>query len=261
MKSSIITLAALLTVLFYLGSCARRTPLGDLSSFESSEEWVAALRSRSQYWHQFQATANISCESPQKRINLEALIVAKVPNQLRLEAFRFGQTAGVLTLDQSQSSLFVPSEKTLYTADQSSRMTEHLFGFSMPLEPFAYCLTATVPAAQLVNFYIIHRDTRWQAASQDHTRGWNLIWEFLARPPALSTVTLNGETFPFMIGYDPPVRMDIEKEHPDKLVFQSGQWRVTVQIRELKPLALISEDAFQMNVSGGIRQVNLNELP
>ena len=128
MKFSLIWLVALSILLLSLEGCTRRPPLVEQPPQVSFTEWLPALRERSEHWRAYQARVHIRAQTPDKKLNMNAVILARLPDQFRLEAFRLGQTVGLLTMNHGQSSLFVPSEKVLYTAARSEVLIDHLFG-------------------------------------------------------------------------------------------------------------------------------------
>ena len=121
MKSSLIWLLSLLFSLAALGGCAQRPPLVEQPRAVYFREWLPALQERSEHWQNYQARIHLKAHTLDKTINLDAFILAKLPDRLRLEAFRLGQTVAVLTLNGGQPSLFVPSEKVVYTAERSEK--------------------------------------------------------------------------------------------------------------------------------------------
>ena len=72
-------------------------------------------------------------ESAKGRYSLKAVVLAELPDRLRLEAFNpFGQTVGVLIQDKGKSTLWIPSEKMLYTASRTEKLTGHFLGVPVP---------------------------------------------------------------------------------------------------------------------------------
>src|SRR5690348_6554702 len=118
----ILVFLPVLAVLLFATACVGpkvRPPEGVVPRPEalSSEEWNSRLASRAETWHRFQANLRIKAESPKGKASLRAIVVAVLPDRVRLEAFNpWGQTVALLLLDKGDSSLWVPSENVVYTA-------------------------------------------------------------------------------------------------------------------------------------------------
>ncbi len=134
MKSTLTRLFLPIIVLLSLGGCAHPPLPAEGPQPAFSGEWLPALRERSEHWTSYQARVTLRAQTTEKKFNLNAIILARLPDEFRLEAFRLGQTVGVLTLNHGQSSLFVPSEKVVYTADRSERLIAHFLGIALPLD-------------------------------------------------------------------------------------------------------------------------------
>jgi outer membrane biogenesis lipoprotein LolB len=257
MKSSLIWLVALSILLFSLDGCARRPPLIEQPPQVSFTEWLPALRERSEHWRSYQARVHIRAQTLEKKLNMNAVILAKLPNQFRLEAFRLGQTVGLLTMIHGQSTLFVPSEKVLYTASRSEVLIGHLFGISLPLDVFGYSLSASLPPDQLESLQIVSHDHEFIGFPKPSLDGWSYAWQFAASPQAVESARVTQEAWDYTIRYEPPVGLAV-REVPQKITFTSPQWQIEVTVQEIMTAHTVQDSFFHNDFSGEILRVNLN---
>lgn len=248
-------LGAFLLSALMLGSC---TPLPAPSTPRAFREWLPALRERSEYWQRYQARVRIKAESADKRFTLDAAILANLPGQLRLEAFRLGQTVGVLIFNHDQSSLFVPSEKLLLSAAHSEDLTNHLLGIGLPLDSFGYTLSATLAPALLEGFEVTPRQQDWLGVTRPGPEAWSSEWQFSSEPQAVTSLKIHRGGWDYTVRYDPPVGLAVE-EIPRKITFTSGQWQVEATVQELKPVGvgMIADEAFRSEVGTEVRRVKV----
>jgi outer membrane biogenesis lipoprotein LolB len=257
MKSSLIWLVALSVLLLSLDGCTRRPPLVEQQPQVSFTEWLPTLQERSEHWRSYQARVHVRAQTPDKKLNMNAVILAKMPDQFRLEAFRLGQTVGLLTMNHGQSSLFVPSEKVLYTAARSEVLIDHLFGISLPLDTFAYSLSASLPPDQLESLQIVSRDNEFIGFPKPSLDGWSYAWQFVASPQALQSARVKQRTWDYSIRYEPPVGLAV-REVPQKITFTSPQWQIEVTVQEIITAPNVQDSFFHNDFSGEILRVNLN---
>ena len=246
---------ALLLLGLMLGSC---TPRPAPSTPRAFREWLPALRERAEYWQRYQARVRIKAESAEKRFTLDAAILANLPDQLRLEAFRLGQTVGVLIFNHDQSSLFVPSEKLLLSAAHSEDLTNHLLGIGLPLDSFGYTLCATLAPALLEGFEVAPRQRDWLGVTRPGPESWSSEWQFSSEPQAVTTVKIQRGDWDYTVRYDPPVGLAVE-EIPQKITFTSAQWQVEATVQELKPVGvgMVVDEAFRSEVGAEVRRVKV----
>lgn len=243
-----------LLLVLLLSGCTLRPPLPAPSTPLLFREWLPALRERSEHWQRFQAKVRIKAESAEKKFALDAVILANLPDQLRLEAFRLGQTVGVLILNHGQSSLFVPSEKLLLSAAQSEDLTNHLLGIGLPLDSFGYSLSATLAPARLEGFEIVPRQREWLGVTRPAPEDWSSVWQFSSEPQAVTSVKIQRGAWDYTIRYDPPVGLAVE-EIPQKITFTSAQWQIEATVQELKPVGAMQDEAFRSDFGAEVRRV------
>ena len=249
-------LVAPLLLVLLLGSCAPRPPLPAPSRAVAFKEWLPALRERSEHWQRYQARVRLKAQTGDKRFNLEAMVLANLPDQFRLEAFRLGQTVGVLILDRGQSSLFVPSEKVLYRAAHSEDLTNHLLGIALPLDDFGYSLSATLPPARLEGFEIAPWRQEWLGQTRSSGDGWSSVWHFSPEPQAVTSVRVQRGGWDYSIRYEPSVGLAVD-QIPQKIVLTSAEWLIEATVQELQPVSNLQEAAFQSDFGKEVRWVEI----
>jgi outer membrane biogenesis lipoprotein LolB len=259
MKSSLVWLIALSVLLPFLDGCTRRPPLVERPPQVGFAEWLPTLRERSEHWKSYQARVHIKAQTPDKKLNMNAVILARLPDQFRLEAFRLGQTVGLLTMNRGQSSLFVPSEKVLYTSARSEVLIDHLFGISLPLDTFAYSLSASLPPDQLESLQIVPHDLEFFGFPKPSPDGWSYAWRFIASPQSMESVQVKQGIWDYTIRYEPPVGLAV-REVPQKITFTSPKWQIEVTVQDIVTAPNVQDSVFHNDFSGEILRVNLNSL-
>jgi outer membrane biogenesis lipoprotein LolB len=259
MKSSLIWLLLPLVLFLFLEGCAHRPALVEELRPAYFKDWLPALQERSEHWKSYQAKVHLSAQTLEKKFNLDALIVARAPDQFRLEAFRLGQTVGVLTLNHEQSSLFVPSEKVIYTAERSENLTDHFLGIALPLDIFGYSLSACVPPDQLDDLQIIPDNPEWVGTSKRSFDGWSYAWQFTSMPQTIKSVRVKRGTWDYTIRYEPPVGLTV-KEVPQKIIYSSANWHIELTVHELTPVLTLQDTVFKTDPAEEIRRVDLRSL-
>lgn len=249
-------LVVLVLGVFLVAGCAPRPPLPAPTRPAVFREWLPALRERSEHWQRFQAKIRIKALSEEKRFTFEAVLLANLPDQLRLEAFRMGQTVAVLILNHQQSSLFVPSEKMVLSAMRSEDLTNHLLGIALPLDKFGNSLSAIVPPGQLDRFEVVPRQQEWVGLAGPSLGNWSSEWQFQSEPQAVTSVKIRRGTWNCTIRYDPPVGLAVE-EIPKKITFTSAQWQIEAVVQELQPLVELPETAFAGDFGREVRWVEV----
>jgi outer membrane biogenesis lipoprotein LolB len=256
MKSVPLWLLLLLLPGLVLGGCTLRPSAVAPPRPPYFKEWVPALQERSDHWQRYQARIRLKAQTSDKKFNLDIIVLANLPDQLRLEAFRMGQTVGVLTLNNGQSSLFVPSEKILYSAVRSEDLTDHLLGIALPVDSFGYSLCATLPSAQLDGFQVMPHDREWDGHTKPSPDGWSSVWHFTSQPQAITSATDRRGALEYTIRYEPPVGLAVQ-EVPQKIIFSSTQWQIEATVQELIAVPTTQDAAFIGSFGGGVRRVEL----
>lgn len=256
MKSRLIIFTILL--LFWNGSCARRPLPVEKPEVISTEELVSKLQARSDFWKVYQAKLQIKGESPKGKFRFQSVILSQLPDKLRMEAYTtWGQTAGVLIVNKKDSSLYIPSEKVIYTANHAEDLVRYFLGVPIPIEVFGYSLIASVSPDQLSDWQV-HRDSSgWQATARTLQNALQFSWQFLAEPPALQAVNVRGGRSEYSVLYEPAVHLDPEST-PKKINFLSSQWHMEVSVSQMQTASGLQSAVFTLPFPEGIRKVNLD---
>ncbi len=259
MKSSFAWLLSVIVVLLFVEGCTRRPPLVAPPPVAFTE-WLPALTTRSQHWNSYQAKVHFRGETSEKKFNLNAIILAKLPGQFRLEAFRLGQTVGVLILNHEQPSLFVPSEKAVFTADRSERLIEHFLGIALPLDALGYSLSASLPPDQLAGLQLVQRDSEWVGYAKPSPDGWAYAWHFLSSPQEIMSVRVNRGASDYTVRYDPPVGL-ASRNVPQKITFTSAEWQIVLTVEEITAVPAPQDSIFSGGFAGELRHIDLSSYP
>lgn len=254
----------LLGLLFSLQACAPCPPVPPVETPDeiSRQERVTRLRDRTDFWQAYQAKLLIRIEGLKGKYRIRSLILTELPDQLRLEATNlFGQTIGVLVMNPKESSLWIPSKNTLYTAEDTGVLVEHLFGISLPPEILAYSLAATVPPAQIKGDWQAHYDTfPWRGYSVPTKENWVYTWKFLSEAFALKAIDIAESSRHYTISYEPAVEMDV-RSIPKKIVFSSrpsSEWQMEVTIDQMQQITAVQPSLFVPSFAGGAQRLYLN---
>lgn len=226
----------------------------------SREEWIGRLEDRSRAWKSYEAQVRIHVESPKGRFSARAVVIANLPDQMRIEAFNpFGQTASLFILNRGEgkSGLLVPSERVLYTAGKPETLVFRLLGASVPLEALGYTLTACVPPEHIPHLRLLPQGNGMLGHAQPQRQGPTLTWQFLVSPPALKAFDVHDEAGAYGVRYDPAV--ELQPSAVPKSIRCLGQdWQMDVSVDRMGSLQATSAAAFQLTAPTGIRTVNLD---
>ena len=254
--------------IFFLGLAAMLTAMSGCSRFAgpeerprplAEEEWRATLETRGKHWQSYTASFHLRADSPKGKYPLRAVVVADLPDRLRLEASNlFGQTLGVIIYNKGESSLWVPNEKTLYTARKPGVLTQHFLGVSLPLNILGYSLTASLPPEELETFKLLSERSRWVGQSQAGLDGWRYEWSFLSQPMTFKAFEARKGLWHYTVNYDPPVPLEVT-ESPRKIAFVSSDWQMDVTIDRIQTAPHLRDDLFLPLFPGGLRRVSLDE--
>ncbi len=249
---------AVVAVLLSIWGCARYPGVVERPKPLSNEEWVARLKDRAEYWQTYQATLHLRADSAKGKYPLRAVILANLPGQFRLEAFNlWGQTLGVLILNNDQSTLWVPNERTIYTAQKPGVLTDHFLGVSLPLDILGYSLAACLPPAELKTFKMVAGSSKWIGMSRGIENGWSYQWEFLSQPMALKAFEAREGLWHYSVTYEPSVPLDV-KGSPQRVKFLSSEWQMDITLDQIQVTSILQSDLFLPVFPGETRKVNLD---
>lgn len=249
----------LLSFILSAGGCASRPAATEQPKPLPRSEWHPKLQTRAEYWGTYQAKLHIRAESAKGKFHVQTVILAKLPDQFRLEAFNlWGQTLGVLVLNQGNSSLWVPSEKVLFTAARPETLIEHFLGIPIPIETLGYSLVASISPDQLNSLQVLPGDASgWTGYFKDPRRNWTFTWQFSAHPFAMKSIGVREAQWDYTISYEPAVDLDLQMV-PKKIDFVSSQWQMEVIADQISKSSEFQAAAFNPPFPSGIRKVDLD---
>lgn len=247
-----------LLILVAVTGCVRPVAPVERPARIGYQETIARLKSRAEYYSGYQARLRVRAQGPKGRIQFQAVMLAGLPGRFRLEALNpFGQTVGLLLLDQENSLLWLPSENVVYTAARPETLVQHFLGVRIPLETFGYSLIASATPSQLndLQFYekagMLCAKVRTEATAE-------YTWNLLPSPLSLESLEVREGGTEYTITYDPPADLAIA-ETPRKIKFTSSQWEMEVTVNQLARAPDLQEKAFRFPVPQGPREIRLSD--
>jgi outer membrane biogenesis lipoprotein LolB len=241
-------------------SCQTLRPSKPPPQTASFDESVHKLGARSDHWRGYQAKLRIRADGTKGKMRFQAIVLANLPDQLRLEAFSLvGQTVALFTMNNAKPALWIPSEKMIFTAERPETLIEHFFGIPLPAGVFAYNLAAVVPPGQIDKLHPRQDASGWKAESASDGTGTSWRWEFTAQPPALKSVAVKDGPWECRITYDPAVGLE-PGDVPQKIRLESAQWRMDITVEQIVPASAFEASAFTPPVQSGIRTVDLDSI-
>jgi outer membrane biogenesis lipoprotein LolB len=223
-----------------------------------TETQQSRLQERSEYWRGYQAMLHVTAETEKGRMQrVKTLILAVPPERFRLEAMSpFGSTLGVLLVEPSGASLWLPSEKALLTADRPEALVKQALGVPLPVEAFAYCLAAAVPPDQLKRAIVENRKDGFVLEAKKLGHGWSFSWYFSNSPFALQKLEVRSSEHEYAITYDPPVAVE-QGAVPNRIIVTSAEGQIDVKVDQIKSAPSLQEAAFQVTFPDGVRRIDL----
>ncbi len=278
--SPIGALVAVALLVAVLSSCAPRSRVVELppsAGAVSEKTLVDTLRSRIDHWKSYQANLRVRAEGSKGRYSFRTLVVADLPGRFRLEAYSpWGQAVGVLLFDSGTSSLWIPSEKVVYTAERAEALVEHFLGVPVSVEVLAYSVIAAIPPEFLDGLDLEQACSGWVArapffpgersAARTGLGGGAaagsqglLAWHFTSSPLFLDAVNVERGKWKYEIRYDPAVGLDFAKA-PERIEFRSSEWRMEIGVEEIRQAPEPPESSFTLPVPAGARVIDLGRL-
>lgn len=242
-----------------LTGCARRIGVEEWVAPMPPAERVAILEERARQWEGYQAVVHISAESSKGALRrIRTLVLAAPPDTLRIEAMNpFGHSVGVLLFDREQASLWIPSEKAVYTAGRPETLIQQFLGLPVPMETFIYSLAGVVPQKFLANLKSESSGSLWRVKARDAVEPWVTTWEFGTSPFALKQMRVVGDSQDITVRYEPSVNLAARKV-PERLVFSAEGWQMEVRIDRIESVKEFQGGAFQVNYPSGLRMIDLD---
>jgi len=243
-----------------LTGCARRVGVEQWVAPMQPSDRVAILDERARQWEGYQAVVHFSGESTKGALRrIRAVVLAAPPDMLRVEALNpFGQSVGLLLFDREQASLWIPSEKAVYTAGRAETLMRQFLGLPIPLETFVTSLAGVLPRKYLKDLKSESKDSVWRVQAQDPSEPWVSTWEFGARPFVLKEIRVVGNSQEITVRYEPPVDL-AARSVPERLVFSAEDWRLEVRVDQIQSVKEFQGGAFRVNYPSGLRRIDLDD--
>jgi len=241
-------------------SCGKPKPPEVLPRPVSFDENLGKLEARAAHWRSYQAKLRIRLEGAKGKMRFQAIVLAVLPDQLRLEAFNLvGQTVALFTMNNGKPALSIPSEKMIFTAARPETLIEYFFGMPLPAGVFAYDLAAVVPPEQLHKLSPRREAPGWKADFSPVGSDASFLWEFEDNPPALKSLAAKDGLWDRRITYDPAVELEPQNV-PRKLRLESAQWRMEITVEQIVPTSGFDASVFVPPVQEGVRTVDLDSI-
>ncbi|MCE5244160.1 MAG: hypothetical protein ABFD98_13085 [Syntrophobacteraceae bacterium] len=242
-----------------LGACASVSVETRPQAPISSEAITARFRNRLDYWRSYQASLRVRVESSKGRYSLRAVVVAELPDRIRLEAFNpFGQTMGVLLQDRGKSTLWIPSENVVYTATKTENLTGHFLGVPIPPELFGYSLVACIPPAYLERLDVYADASGTKAVAAQQQKDWSLSWTLQPGPLALESLNVRQGNRKYAVNYEPAADL-VLVEAPRKISFTAADWQMEVTVNQIRNAPELSNSVFSITYPDGLKKVDLDK--
>ncbi len=252
---------SLFALTLLLGGCAVRPTAVEPLLPEVRDELLPMLRNRTLYWSRYTAQVRINAESTKGKFRrVQAVALAAPPDHFRLEAFSlWGQTVGAIAADESGSSLWIPSEKVVFSAGRAETLIEQFIGVPIPIETLLYSLAATIPHDQLDGIRIEESKSGWVARAKDNKRNWSFAWEISRKPLALQSLQVREGPWSYKISYDPPVGLG-PQQSPKRISFVSSQWKMEVAVDRMAASPDLQASSFRKGFPADIRTIDLDSV-
>ncbi|MCU0574757.1 MAG: hypothetical protein MUC41_17460 [Syntrophobacteraceae bacterium] len=254
----LITALAVLT----LPGCARRAGVETWTAPTPGAERLVILEERARQWEMYQGVLRINAEGPKGTLRrVRTMVLAAPPHMLRMEALNpFGQSVGLLLFARDEASLWIPSEKALYTSERAETLIQHLLGIPIPTEVFIYSLAGVVPPKVLVNMREQSVASGWRVQARDPSEPWTTTWEFGTSPFTLKEIRVAGESRDITVRYEPPVDL-AARGIPERLIFSAPGWQLEVKVDQVQSVKELQGGAFQVRYPSGLRRIDLDREP
>ncbi|HOV87839.1 MAG TPA: lipoprotein insertase outer membrane protein LolB [Syntrophobacteraceae bacterium] len=258
MRSPLPSFLTLGFMLCSLAACVPRLPVIERPPAPTADQWTAKLLDRALHWQSYQAKLNIRADSSKGKFRFQTVVLAKLPDRFRLETVNpWGQTVALLLLRGDKALLWVPSEKTLYTAQRPEVLVAHFLGIPVHLETLGYGLTGSIPPEMLGNLTSVPGHPRWLQYPGTPEPGRSLTWKFGFPSYALEAVDVLEASWNYTITYEPSVDLEASK-FPRKIRFASPQWEMDVTVDQIAPAPPMDDSSFDPPIPSGLRVIRLS---
>lgn len=248
-----------LVLLLLLAGCAPRVKVVERIPPIPPENRLLILEERARHWEGYRAMLHISAESGRGTLRRVRTLVLSAPDgRFRLEAMSpFGQSVGLLLLDEQRSNLWIPAEKVVFTAGRAETLLQRLLGIPVPMEAFALSIAGVIPGHVLAGLRSEATDSGWRIYSEGSSAPWTTTWELGATPFSLKQMRVYGESVDITVRYEPVVDLQAGKM-PERLLFSASEWRMEVKVDQIQSVQEFQGGAFQVTLPGGLRIIDLD---
>jgi hypothetical protein len=163
-------------------------------------------------------------------------------------------TASLFVLNQTGSSLLIPSQNTIFTASQPETLIRRFLGGSLPVDLFSRLLSASIPPELLQNIQSRSQDSVLRLISKGP--GGYFEWQIVSG--ALARVYIGSAQFEGEVSYSPPVRLAREST-PQKILIASKGWSMEVRVEQMRPAPAFQPGVFRLPALAGMRRVDLDK--
>jgi hypothetical protein len=219
---------------------------------------VNELKTRANFWRDYVARFQLRVESKTAKFSARTIVIVKNPHFARFETFGpIGQTAALYVSNENGPSLFIPSEKVIFSAQRPETLIRYFLGVSLPFEVFRHALTASVPLEQLENIEVRSESGITHVLSKSGTGLFD--WQYLQQGPALNGVYIRDGGFEGRISFDPPVALS-SSVAPKRIRITSSDWNMEITLEDLQPSQQFQPSVFYLPNLPDIRKVDLDRI-
>jgi outer membrane biogenesis lipoprotein LolB len=251
-------------------ACAAIRPVPEYLPSPVAAELLASLQARATYWQGYQAQAALRIQSPSGNYRLQAFLVARPPDRLRIEATNpGGQTVWVLILNPEDAMFWLPGEGVIYQAKRGDTIINHFAGAPIPADVFAYCFVGAIPPDHLKGnkLRLAPKGDKIIGQYWDSSKQWRFTWGLLSHPAALQSLSaMPGHAIDiedsqseqhYSIRFEPPVEVQAE-DKPQKVIITAKHWQLEGTLKQLVKLDDVPLNAFDHLSVPGAKVINLD---
>ncbi|SMC20088.1 Outer membrane lipoprotein LolB [Desulfacinum hydrothermale DSM 13146] len=239
--------ACLLAVMVLGAACAPRPTLGPVRGPSQFSTWKAQIQDRLAAFQAFQAVYKVRLVEPQGRTwHAKAVVTVHLPDQARLEVLGpMNRTQGVLLASRTMTSLWILSDGTVYTADDSALLLGRLVGVEVPVDLLASLLIGCPPEGDLkASGATARSDGAWIHTVKDPGKAFQRTYHIRKESGLLERVILSspdGKNAVATLHHDPHAPYPLV---PDALSFTAPRSDVRLTRRAFKPLDSVDPALF-----------------
>ena len=217
------------------------------------------LRDRTAHWGDYTARFRMRIENPAGNTRSGALVIFKGPQPARFESYTpFGQTVALFVRNESESSVLIPSQKAIFVSKRPEALIAHFLGIDLPLDVFRYSLVGCVPPELVADLQVFDEGAVWKASSRSSGQDRSFVWEFTPGFASLKAAAVTDRRGRYRVEYDPPVPIAVDST-PQRIVFASPEWRMEIDLEQIRPDPEVSQEIFRLPPVSGARVTSLDQ--